>query len=55
MFNGGGGLLSSQKGIDVSLAGAFDNQAGSLDSRGFLTVKSAPEQSGRQTGERRRT
>ncbi|MDF5827940.1 hypothetical protein P4233_08725 [Pseudomonas aeruginosa] len=27
LFNGGGGLLSSQKGIDVSLAGAFDNQA----------------------------
>ncbi|MDF5830485.1 hypothetical protein P4233_31900 [Pseudomonas aeruginosa] len=23
------------------MAGAFDNQAGSLDSRGFLTVKSA--------------
>ncbi|MCB2557771.1 hypothetical protein KQ721_15395, partial [Listeria monocytogenes] len=41
LFNGGGCLLSSQKGIDVSLAGAFDNQAGSLDSRGFLTVKSA--------------
>ncbi len=25
LFNGAGGLLSSQKGIDVSLAGAFDN------------------------------
>ena len=72
----GGGLLSSQKGIDVSwpvrsitrpaawTAGGFltvksarlDNQGGTLSSGGIGSDQPGrPEQSGRQTGERRRT
>ncbi|WP_164075722.1 hypothetical protein, partial [Stenotrophomonas maltophilia] len=40
LFNGNGGLLSSQQSIDVILDGVLGNQAGSLSSQGRLSVKS---------------
>ncbi|MEN1776105.1 hypothetical protein, partial [Pseudomonas aeruginosa] len=40
LLNGDGGLLSSQRLVDVTLSGALDNQgSGALVSEGSLTVK----------------
>ncbi len=45
LFNGNGGLLSSQQSIDVILDGVLGNQAGSLSSQG------TPEREERSAGQ----